>query len=64
MPRLIAAGEAMIEKTCSLWLESAEYRCVLTSGVVGGDGEAGFRRLMDEAHRHGIIPGKVHLEFI
>ncbi len=30
----------MIEKTCSLWLESAEYRCVLTSGVVGGDGEA------------------------
>ncbi len=31
---------------------------------IGGDGEAGFRRLMDEAHRHGIIPGKVHLEFI
>ncbi len=30
----------MIEKACNLWLERAEYRCILTSGAVGGDGEA------------------------
>jgi len=27
----------MIEKACNLWLEPAEYRCILTSGaIVGG----------------------------
>jgi len=31
---------------------------------IGADGEAGFRRLLDEAHRHGIIPRKVELKFI
>jgi len=31
---------------------------------IGEDGEAGFRRLMDEAYQHKIIPHKVHLEFI
>ena len=30
----------MIQKTCNLWLERAEYRCILTSGAVGGDGDA------------------------
>jgi hypothetical protein len=30
----------MIQKTCNLWLERADYRCILTSGAVGGDGEA------------------------
>jgi len=28
----------MIEKVCDLWLEPAEYRCVLTSGAIDGDG--------------------------
>lgn len=31
----------MIEKTCDLWLETAEYRCILTSGAVS-NGEAVF----------------------
>ena len=31
---------------------------------IGHDGEAGFRRLMDEAYQHKIIPHKVKLEFI
>ncbi|HOW87059.1 MAG TPA: ABC transporter substrate-binding protein [Candidatus Omnitrophota bacterium] len=31
---------------------------------LGKDGEAGFRRLLDEAYRAGIIPEKVKLEFI
>ncbi len=31
---------------------------------IGADGEAGFRRLMDEAFAAGIIPKKVKLEFI
>jgi 1,4-dihydroxy-6-naphthoate synthase len=31
---------------------------------IGADGEAGFRRLMDEAYQHKIIPKKVNLEFI
>ncbi|MCK4341235.1 MAG: ADP-ribose-binding protein [Phycisphaerae bacterium] len=30
----------MIEKSCNLWLERADYRCVLTNGAVTGDGEA------------------------
>lgn len=30
----------MIEKTCDLWLEKADYRCILTSGAVSGSGEA------------------------
>ncbi len=29
----------MLEKTCHLWLESAAYRCILTSGAVS-NGEA------------------------
>ncbi len=29
----------MIEKVCNLWLESADYRCVPTTGAVS-DGEA------------------------
>ena len=29
----------MVEKTCNLWLESAEYRCILTSGALNA-GEA------------------------
>jgi hypothetical protein len=29
----------MIEKTCNLWIEPAEYRCILTSAAVA-DGEA------------------------
>ena len=29
----------MIEKTCNLWIEKADFRCVLTSGAVA-DGEA------------------------
>lgn len=31
---------------------------------IGKDGEAGFRRLMDEAYQHKMIPHKVNLEFI
>ena len=31
---------------------------------LGEDGEAGFRRLLDEACRHKIIPKQIHLEFI
>jgi 1,4-dihydroxy-6-naphthoate synthase len=31
---------------------------------LGKDGKAGFRRLLDEAYRAGIIPEKVKLEFI
>lgn len=31
---------------------------------LGADGEAGFRRLLDEAYQHGIIPKKIELEFI
>jgi 1,4-dihydroxy-6-naphthoate synthase len=31
---------------------------------IGKDGEAGFRRLMDEAYQHKIIPHKINLEFI
>ncbi len=31
---------------------------------IGEDGEAGFRRLMDEAYQHKIVPHKIHLEFI
>ncbi|MFA5167951.1 MAG: MqnA/MqnD/SBP family protein [Candidatus Omnitrophota bacterium] len=31
---------------------------------IGADGEAGFRRLMDEAYSNKIIPGKINLEFI
>jgi hypothetical protein len=30
----------MQEKVCDLWLESAEYRCVLTSGSLTSEGEA------------------------
>ncbi len=30
----------MIEKTCDLWLEKADNRCILTSGAVSGSGEA------------------------
>ena len=35
----VAVGEAMIEKTCNLWLEPADYRCILTNAAVA-DGEA------------------------
>jgi len=31
---------------------------------IGKDGEAGFRRLLDEAYQAGIIPKKIKLEFI
>lgn len=31
---------------------------------IGKDGEAGFRRLLDEAYQHRIIPKKIGLEFI
>jgi 1,4-dihydroxy-6-naphthoate synthase len=31
---------------------------------IGADGEAGFRKLLDEAYQHKIIPHKVRLEFI
>jgi len=30
----------MQEKTCDLWLEPAEYRCILTSGAVDPSGAA------------------------
>jgi hypothetical protein len=30
----------MIEKACDLWLERADYRCIITSGAVDGGGEA------------------------
>ncbi len=30
----------MIEKTCNLWLEKADYRCIPTSGAVAPDGTA------------------------
>ncbi len=30
----------MTEKVCNLWVEPAEYRCVLTSGAVASDGTA------------------------
>jgi hypothetical protein len=33
-------GDDMIEKVCNLWLESAEYRCVPTSGALTPDGLA------------------------
>lgn len=39
MPPFNAAGVAMTEKTCNLWLESADFRCILTTGAVSG-GEA------------------------
>jgi hypothetical protein len=34
------ACEGMKEKTCGLWVEPAEYRCILTNGAVGADGNA------------------------
>ncbi len=30
----------MKEKACNLWLEPAEYRCILTTGAVASDGAA------------------------
>ncbi len=30
----------MIEKVCNLWLESAEFRCIPTTGATSGDGSA------------------------
>jgi hypothetical protein len=30
----------MIEKACNLWLESADYRCIPSSGALTPDGEA------------------------
>ncbi len=30
----------MVEKPCDLWLENAEYRCILTNGALTGEGEA------------------------
>ena len=30
----------MVEKKCDLWMERADYRCIVTSGAVSGDGEA------------------------
>jgi hypothetical protein len=30
----------MKEKTCNLWIERAEYRCILTSGALNPDGTA------------------------
>ena len=30
----------MIEKPCDLWLEKADYKCILTSGAVDPSGEA------------------------
>ena len=30
----------MIEKTCNLWLEPAQYRCIPTNGALTGEGEA------------------------
>ncbi|MEP0842523.1 MAG: ADP-ribose-binding protein [Phycisphaerae bacterium] len=30
----------MTEKACNLWLEPAEYRCILTSGALSPDGTA------------------------
>jgi len=30
----------MVEKTCNLWIESAEYRCVPTSGATTDEGSA------------------------
>jgi hypothetical protein len=35
----IARGDAMTEKTCNLWLEPADFRCILTTGAVNA-GEA------------------------
>ena len=31
---------AMQEKTCNLWIEKAEFRCILASGATNDDGEA------------------------
>ena len=31
---------------------------------IGADGEAGFRKLLDEAYQAGIIPKKINLEFV
>lgn len=30
----------MLEKACDFWLETAEYRCILTNGALSGEGEA------------------------
>jgi hypothetical protein len=30
----------MQEKVCDIWLEPADYRCILTSGAITGNGEA------------------------
>ncbi len=30
----------MMEKVCNLWLEPADYRCILTTGVLTPDGMA------------------------
>jgi hypothetical protein len=30
----------MIEKTCNLWIEPADFRCILTHGATNDDGEA------------------------
>lgn len=30
----------MKEKACNLWLEAADFRCILTTGAVGSDGAA------------------------
>ena len=31
---------------------------------LGAKGEAGFRRLMEEAYQHGVIPKRINLEFV
>lgn len=30
----------MVEKSCNLWLEAAEFRCIPTIGALSGDGSA------------------------
>ncbi|MHC4611305.1 MAG: ADP-ribose-binding protein [Planctomycetota bacterium] len=30
----------MQQKTCNLWIEKADYRCILTSGALTGEGTA------------------------
>ena len=47
----------MTEKSCDLWLEHADLRCVLTSGALASDGSAVMdsRSAAEAARRYGGI---------
>ena len=48
----------MIEKTCNLWIERAEYRCILTSAAVtGGEAALESKSAIEAAKRFAGLAG-------